>query len=86
MTYRIRFAPRAERDLKSLQKQTYSQIIRKIDALAENPLPDGVKKLTGNEKLFRIRVGDHRIVYTIEKGELIVLIITIRHRREVYRR
>jgi mRNA interferase RelE/StbE len=85
MIYQIRFAPRAERDFKSLSHQIQSRVEKKIQNLAENPFPSGVKKLIGEENLYRIRVGDHRIVYTIESGKLIVLIVTIKHRREVYR-
>ncbi len=85
MISQIRFTPRAERDLKSLSRQIQSKVEKKIQNLAENPLPSGVKKLIGEKNLYRICVGDYRIVYTIERGKLIVLIITIKHHREVYR-
>jgi mRNA interferase RelE/StbE len=54
-------------------------------ALAADPRPFGVKKLSADEDLFRIRVGDYRIIYQIRDKELIVLVVKIGHRREVYR-
>lgn len=57
-----------------------------IEALEENPRPSGCVKLAGDENLYRIRVGDYRIVYEIRDSVLIVTIIKVRHRREVYRK
>ena len=85
MSYIIEFKPSALRQLKQLSKQTQKQIQRKIENLKENPLPTGVKKLIGSKNLYRIRVGDYRIIYTIESEKFIVLIIIIGHRREIYR-
>mgnify|MGYP001580816136 FL=1 len=56
-----------------------------MDALAATPRPKGVKKLTGTDDLYRIRVGDYRIVYQIHDDRLIVLVVRIGHRRDVYR-
>ena len=56
-----------------------------ILALAENPRPSGCVKLSGLENLWRVRVGDYRILYSIEDQQLIVLIVSVAHRREVYR-
>jgi mRNA interferase RelE/StbE len=86
MTFQIRIAPRAERDLKSLPNQIQTRIRSKIDALAEDPFPQGVKKLVGEGNLYRLRLGDYRVLYTVEQGELVILIISVGHRREVYRR
>ena len=86
MIYQVRLAPRAERELKKLFRQIQSRIKKKIDLLGENPLPDGVKKMAGNDSLFRVRVGDYRIVYVIENERLTVLIVAVGHRREIYRR
>ena len=64
-------------------------MIKRVDtrilALAENPRPPGVEKLVGPESFYRVRVGDYRIIYQIEDDRFIVLVIRIRHRREVYR-
>ena len=56
-----------------------------MDALAANPRPKGVKKLSGPDDLYRIRVGDYRIVYQIHDDRLIVLVVRIGHRKDVYR-
>jgi len=57
-----------------------------IDALAQEARPAGCVKLAGSPDLYRIRVGDYRIVYQIKDNELLVLVLSIGHRREVYRR
>ena len=56
-----------------------------IDQLAENPRPQGCKKLKGDDNLWRVRAGDYRIVFSIHDDLLLVLVIRIAHRREVYR-
>jgi mRNA interferase RelE/StbE len=87
VTYSIEFRPAALRDLKSLPGDILDRVIRKISALAENPRPSGVEKLTGSEEdFYRIRVGDYRILYTIRDKVLMIIVIKVRHRREVYRR
>ena len=53
--------------------------------MAENPRPQGVQQLSGEEGIFRIREGDYRIIYRIEQEVLTVLVVKIGHRREVYR-
>ncbi len=60
------------------------RIVLRIEALEAEPRPSGCKKLTGSE-LWRIRVGDHRVVYSIEDDKLVVLVVSVGHRREVYR-
>jgi mRNA interferase RelE/StbE len=57
-----------------------------IDGLAEEPRPDGVVKLKGEENAYRVRVGDYRIVYEVRDNVLLVLIVKIGHRREIYRK
>ena len=54
-------------------------------ALETNPRPPGVKKLQGEEGIWRLRVGDYRVLYTIQHQELVILVLKIGHRREVYR-
>lgn len=53
--------------------------------MARNPFPGGVKKLQGEEKIYRVRVGDYRIIYEVQSAVLVVLVLKIGHRREVYR-
>ena len=85
MTYRIDLTPAARRDLSKLPRDVLRRVDAHILALAQNPYPAGAKKLEGAEALFRVRVGDYRIIYTVERRRLIILIVRIRHRREVYR-
>lgn len=61
------------------------RIASAIDALADDPRPSGCKKLVGSEHTYRIRVGDYRIVYDIQGAKLVVSVIRVRHRRDVYR-
>ena len=62
--YRITFSKSAEKELLNLPKKIGSQILAKIDLLAVNPRPSGCKKLTGSLNSYRIRIGDHRVLYT----------------------
>jgi mRNA interferase RelE/StbE len=83
--YRIEFAPAADRDFRALAEDVRRRLRPRIDALAENPRPHGVETLEGEKNLYRIRVGDYRIIYQIRDDVLVVLIVRIGHRREVYR-
>lgn len=84
--YRIELTPRAERDLLGLPSHISRRLIPRIDALARQPRPAGVKKLANDEGLYRIRSGDYRIIYQIQDRALLILIVSIGHRRDVYRR
>ena len=86
MAYRVEFTPRAERDFKALDGSVRGRIKQRIDSLAENPHPAGIKKIEGEDELYRLRVGDYRILYQVKSKILLVLIVRIGHRREVYRR
>ena len=77
--------PRAKREIKKLAKQDQRRIIRKMEALANDPRPHGVEKLSQSPRFWRIRVGDYRIIYAIEPDKEIVVILIIRHRRDAYR-
>ena len=85
MTYRIELTPAARRDLAKLPKDVLPRIDAHILALAQNPYPSGAKKLHGPEGFFRVRVGDYRILYRVERQRLVILIIRAGHRREIYR-
>ena len=78
---------RAERFLSGLRDASlYSRLRTAIDGLAENARPSGCVKLAGEPDLFRIRIGDYRIVYQVKDAAVTVLVLSIGHRREVYRR
>ncbi|HBH00334.1 MAG: hypothetical protein A2W08_16310 [Candidatus Rokubacteria bacterium RBG_16_73_20] len=85
MPYSIDFTRRALRELAALPKHIQQQISSKIDELAANPLPRGVQQLHGEDKLYRIRIGDYRVIYEIDHNVRVVTIATIGHRRDVYR-
>ena len=86
MSYKIEFSPKAERQFKDLSTQIQKRLKPKIDALAKNPRPRGVKKLKGEDELYRIRAGDYRIIYQIQDNALIVLVVSLGDRKEIYRR
>jgi mRNA interferase RelE/StbE len=83
--HRVLFAPRAERDFRKLGPTVQKQLDPAIQALAENPRPPGCKKLTGEPSLWRIRSGDYRIIYQVQDQQLVVLVLKVGHRREIYR-
>ena len=83
--YEVVLSPKAEKQLDELPTPLRRRITEAIEGLESKPRPHGVKKLTGAENLWRIRVGDYRIVYTIEDDRLIVLVVKIGHRRKIYR-
>lgn len=85
--YSIEMLPSAIKELARLPRHDQETISKIIDGLAANPSPAGSKKLKGNKNpaLWRVRSGDYRIVYQIEREEIVVLIVKIGHRREVYR-
>ena len=85
MSYKIFIDPSAERELGKIDIRWQGKIIDAIDELARTPRPPGVKKLTGSDSSYRIRVGDYRILYQIKDRELTILVIRIAHRRDAYR-
>ena len=85
MAYRIEFKPSAAKEFSQLPKNIQKRITAKVNTLADNPRPRGVEKLEGRENRYRIRVGDYRVTYEIHDEVLLVLVVRIGHRREVYR-
>lgn len=83
--YDIELSASAARSLRKLDETTRRRIASKIDALAIDPRPPGAVKLSGTDNIYRMRFRDYRILYTIEDRKLIVLVVAIGHRRDVYR-
>lgn len=83
--YTVSWRPSARKDLKRFDRQVAARILPAIAALADDPRPPGVKRLKGASDLWRIRIGDYRVVYTVEDDHLVVLVITIAGRGSVYR-
>ncbi|HTR65125.1 MAG TPA: type II toxin-antitoxin system RelE/ParE family toxin [Terriglobales bacterium] len=85
MQYSIEFAASALRELRALDRPIQRRISAKIEGLRENPFPPGVRKFQGEKDHWRIRIGDYRIIYRVEKQRVVIVIVRIGHRREVYR-
>jgi len=85
VSYNIIFKPSVEKDLRALSKSVISRVMKQIEALKDNPLPRRSIKLAGAERLYRIRIGDYRVVYGLDRETKQVVIHYVRHRREVYR-
>ena len=83
--YRVDIREDAAKAIERLPRKMGEAIYKSIAALADNPRPHGCKKLKFPVPLYRIRVAEYRIVYTIEDKRLVVLVIRVAHRREVYR-
>ncbi len=84
MSYTVSLKRSAEKELKRLPVKIHDRIVNLLISLKENPIPKGVKKLSGREG-YRIRVGDYRILYVINHLEKKVEVFSIAHRREAYR-
>ena len=83
--YRVEFKPSVWKDFDEVPRADRRRILKRIERLAEDPRPTGCKKLSGSEQ-YRIRQGVYRILYSIEDESLIVIIVKVGHRREVYKR
>ena len=83
-SYRLSFKSSVARDLRSIPNQDIKKILARIEALAENPRPQGCEKLSGLPR-YRVRQGVYRIVYEIQNDVLRVLVVRIGHRKAVYR-
>ncbi len=87
MTYSVELSSAAAKSLRKLDAPHRLRIAGAIELLSVEPRPPGATMLRGGERgRWRVRVGDHRVVYTIEDGRLIVLVLRIAHRREVHYR
>jgi mRNA interferase RelE/StbE len=84
LAYRIEVTPRARKDLKALPKRERRRVSEQIDALRTDPRPTGCQKLKGREDFYRIRVGDYRVIYQIEDKILLILIVQVGDRKEIY--
>lgn len=85
MNYEIVFKPTAEKSFAKLTKTEQLRIITAIESLAFNPRPNGVKKLKSILNLYRIRIGDYRVIYEINDNVLVINVVKIGHRKEVYK-
>ncbi len=85
MRYELIIKPVAEKSLDRVPRALRLRIIEALERLRNNPRPSSVKKLGGEENLWRIRVGDYRVVYEIHDDRLLILVVRIGHRKDIYR-
>jgi mRNA interferase RelE/StbE len=85
MAYTVTISRPAARDIRGLDDTAQRRVARVINALADNPRPPGVQKLSAEDGVYRVRSGDYRILYQIVDRQLVVLVVRVRHRREAYR-
>jgi mRNA interferase RelE/StbE len=85
-SYRVEITASAEKALARLPKADLTRVARAITALATDPRPAGCRRLKGHEDVYRIRVGLYRVIYSIDDRRIIVVVIKLGHRKDVYRR
>ena len=84
-SYRILIKPSAAKEIESAPKKDRLRIIKRIQVLSSDPRPPGCEKLSGHDDKYRVRQGTYRIVYAISNVDLIVCVVKVGHRKEVYR-
>jgi mRNA interferase RelE/StbE len=82
--YSVQWKASAAKEIKKLPKKDLQRVITKINALKQNPFPNGSLKLTGSECTYRFRVGDYRVIYNLLESILTIEIVRVRHRKDVY--
>ncbi|WP_260639122.1 type II toxin-antitoxin system RelE family toxin [Streptomyces angustmyceticus] len=87
MKYAFRFTAAAQRQLRAIDRPAAMRILAALTALGDDPFREDadIKKLTGPSGLYRLRVGSYRVAYRVEDGELLILVVKIGDRRDVYR-
>jgi mRNA interferase RelE/StbE len=85
MAYTIKFRPSVEKDLRTLPRKELIRIKSKIEALAEDLPESAITKMKGNNSFHKIRVGDYRIIYEIHADILVILVVKIGHRKDIYK-
>lgn len=85
MSYEVQILPKAARQIKALSAEVRQDISLTIQSLANEPRPIGVKKLSGEKDIYRVRVRNYRVLYRIVDKVLVVVVVSVGHRREVYR-
>lgn len=84
--YAVEFLPSADKALQRLPVATQRRIVAAVAALADNPRPTGVVRLADDENAWRIRVGSYRVLYEVHDKRLLVLVVRVGHRKDVYRK
>ncbi|MBW1820998.1 MAG: type II toxin-antitoxin system RelE/ParE family toxin [Deltaproteobacteria bacterium] len=84
--YKVELTREPEKFIRRQNRKTQIQITSALRKLASQPRPKQAKKLAGMDDLYRVRAGDYRIVYTIEDKKLLVLVVRVAHRKEIYKK
>lgn len=84
-TYRVEWKPSAAKEIRKLPKAVILRVLVAIETLASDPNPPGVIKLRGTDHTYRLRIGEYRVVYTVEETALRIEIVRVRHRSDAYR-
>ena len=85
MFYEVQILPKAARQIKALSVEVRQDVSLTVQSLANEPRPIGVKKLSGEKDIYRVRVGNYRVLYRIVDKVLFVVVVSVGHSREVYR-
>ncbi len=85
-SYEIQWKHSAEKDLRGIDRQFISRILKAINSLTDNPFPSQHRKLQGSESSYRIRIGDYRVIYQVDIENKIIVIYHVRHRKDIYRK
>jgi mRNA interferase RelE/StbE len=88
MKYKVEFSKSAAKEFKKLNKSLRGKVVEALSFISQNPYSEflNIKKLKGADELFRIRIGDYRIVYNVQKKVLIIVVIKIGHRKDIYKK
>ncbi len=84
-SYRIEVSATAEKQLKKLGREDRIGVLRAVQALADEPRPSGCRKIQGYDDVYRIRIGRYRALYSIDGRRVIITVLKVAHRRDVYR-
>ncbi|MCI5148618.1 MAG: type II toxin-antitoxin system RelE/ParE family toxin [Candidatus Electrothrix sp. MAN1_4] len=84
-SFRLEWRGPATKELRKIDRKVIPRIVAAVEQLADEPHPTGSKKLQGTESIYRIRVGNYRIVYEVNSAEVVIIIVRVRHRKDVYR-
>ena len=84
-SYKVEWKNSAYKELQKLPRPIITRVVAAVSELSNEPFPHGVKKLVGSEFSYRIRIGDYRVVYEVIADRLIIEIVRVRHRKDVYR-
>ena len=84
-SYRIEWRKSTKKDLRRIAPADVAKIIRAVEDLGQDPFPNGHTKLSGSERSYRVRVGDYRIIYEVFSGILLIEVVRVGHRRDVYK-